>query len=179
MTPQYQAAANRDNYRSGGCVSSSSAGAVKPAAAKHDDAQTDKLHQRGSNGGPPTLRCFLVEDSPVIRQNLVAMLEEMLPLEVLATAEDEPEAIDWMRRFGERCDLVIIDIFLRSGTGLEVLRQSARFTPHAKRVVVTNYATADIRKRCLALGADRVFDKSAEVDELVAYGENLASARLI
>jgi DNA-binding NarL/FixJ family response regulator len=38
-----------------------------------------------------------------------------------------------------------------------------------RRVVLTNYASADIRRRCSALGADRVFDKSCELDELITY----------
>jgi two-component system OmpR family response regulator len=40
----------------------------------------------------------------------------------------------------------------------------------AQRVVVlSNYATADMRKRCALLGADAVFDKSNEIDALVEY----------
>lgn len=130
---------------------------------------------------PPSrrrLRCFLVEDSPVIRQNLISTLEEMLPVEVVATAEEESEAVQWMRRSNEACDLMIIDIVLRSGTGLEVLRQARRLQPQARLVVLSNYATRDIRQRCMGLGADRIFDKSAEVEELLAYGEQLASANM-
>ena len=36
-------------------------------------------------------------------------------------------------------------------------------------VVLSNYATADMRKRCAQLGADAVFDKSNEIDALVDY----------
>jgi two-component system OmpR family response regulator len=36
-------------------------------------------------------------------------------------------------------------------------------------VVLSNYATADMRKRCTQLGADAVFDKSNEIDALVDY----------
>ena len=53
-----------------------------------------------SHGDAP-LRCFLVEDNPVIRQNLIATLEEMLAVEVIGTAEDEPAAVQWMRTPGE------------------------------------------------------------------------------
>jgi two-component system, OmpR family, response regulator len=36
-------------------------------------------------------------------------------------------------------------------------------------VVLSNYATTDMRKRCMQLGADAVFDKSNEIDALVEY----------
>ncbi len=41
-------------------------------------------------------------------------------------------------------------------------------------MVLTNYATPDMRRRCAQLGADRVFDKSAELEELLAYCATLA-----
>lgn len=121
------------------------------------------------------LRCFLVEDSPVIRQNLIATLEEMLPITMVGTADDEATALQWMRHGDDDCNLMIIDIFLRAGSGLEVLRHARLQRPGARLVVLTNFATPDMRRRCLQLGADRVFDKSAELDELLLYCETLAT----
>ena len=43
-----------------------------------------------------------------------------------------------------------------------------------KRVVLSNFATPDIRRRCLGLGADGVFDKSGEIDALIDYCRQLA-----
>ena len=124
---------------------------------------------------PLPLRCFIVEDSPIIRQNLIATLEEMLPVRVVGTAEDERAAVAWMQSPGAYCDLMIIDIFLKAGTGLEVLRQAPALRPEARLVVLTNYATPDMRRRCAQLGAHRVFDKSAELEELLAYCAKLAA----
>jgi DNA-binding NarL/FixJ family response regulator len=121
------------------------------------------------------LSCFIVEDSPIIRQNLIATLEEMLPLQVVGTAEDADGALRWMRSDGAHCDLMIIDIFLKQGTGLEVLRHARDLRPEARLVVLTNYATPDMRRRCAELGAHRVFDKSAELEELLTYCAALAS----
>jgi DNA-binding NarL/FixJ family response regulator len=118
--------------------------------------------------------CFIVEDSPIIRQNLIATLEEMLPVQVVGTAEDADGALRWMRSAGAHCDLMIIDIFLKSGTGLEVLRHARALQPGAQLVVLTNYATPDMRRRCAELGAHRVFDKSAELEELLAFCAELA-----
>lgn len=120
------------------------------------------------------LSCFIVEDSPVIRQNLVATLQEMLPLQCVGFAEDEAGALAWLSGGGQ-AQLMIIDIFLKSGSGLEVLRQARAARPKAHLVVLTNYATAEMRRRCLQLGADRVFDKSGELEELIGYCETLAA----
>ncbi len=120
------------------------------------------------------LRCFLVEDSQLIRTNLIATLEEMLPLKVIGCAEDVAGALRWRSAADVGCDLMIIDIFLKSGTGIEVLRQASELCPSAKRIVLTNYAAPEIRRRCEQLGADRVFDKSAELEELLSYCEQLS-----
>ena len=128
-----------------------------------------------SETATPAMRCFVVEDSPLIRQNLVATLEEMLAVQVVGFAEDERGALDWLQQ-GVDCELIIIDIFLKSGSGLEVLRQARAARPRSQLVVLTNYATADMRRRCLQLGADRVFDKSAELEELLAYCEAISAA---
>jgi DNA-binding NarL/FixJ family response regulator len=125
----------------------------------------------------PALKTFLVEDSPVIRESLVAALEEMVPLRVVGQAEDAPSALRWLEDAHNKCDLVIIDIFLRLGSGMDVLRALHERRHSAQRVVLTNYATPDIRSRCAGLGASRVFDKSSEIDELVEYCLELANGR--
>ena len=115
------------------------------------------------------LRAFIVEDSPVIRENLVAALEEMAPILVVGTAEDESGAIAWLSRAENHCDLVVVDIFLKSGSGLGVLKAATAGPSLLKLVVLSNYATPDMRRKCLELGADRVFDKSNEIDALIHY----------
>jgi DNA-binding NarL/FixJ family response regulator len=116
-----------------------------------------------------SLRTYLVEDSPVIRENLIAALEEMVSVEVVGSAASEDAAVQWLEDAGHRCDLMIVDVFLAQGSGLGVLRAAQRRQRPGKLVVLSNYATADIRRKCLELGADRVFDKSNEIDALMAY----------
>ena len=116
------------------------------------------------------LRAFIVEDSPVILENLVGTLEELANVEVVGSVGDEAAAISWMSQDPQDgADVFIVDVFLRSGTGLGVLQAAQRLGVSARRVVLTNYATADIRRQCLALGASAVFDKSGEIDALVDH----------
>ena len=120
------------------------------------------------------LKAFIVEDSPVIRENLVAALEELAPVEVVGTADDESTALRWLGRSESRCDLVIVDIFLKRGSGLGVLRAATNMRKAMKLVILSNYATPDMRRKCLELGAHRVFDKSNEIDALIQYCNRLA-----
>ena len=122
------------------------------------------------------LKTYIVEDSQVIRENLIAALEELVPIVVVGTAEDEASAVDWMNVPGSQFDLVIIDIFLKNGSGLGVLRAMSGLPQKHTVVVLSNYATQDMRRKCLELGADRVFDKSNEIDALMLYCDQLATA---
>lgn len=122
------------------------------------------------------VKTYLVEDSAVIRESLIATLEELAPIEVTGTAEDEPTALRWLVLPGNEAELVIVDIFLKAGSGLGVLRALQALPQQRTLVVLSNYATLDMRRRCMELGADRVFDKSAEIDALLQYCRDLAVA---
>lgn len=121
------------------------------------------------------LKTYIVEDSPVIRESLIATLEELVPVQVVGTAEDESTAVQWLKRPDNHADLVIIDIFLKGGSGLGVIKAAHGMAKHRSLVVLSNYATQDIRRKCKELGADRVFDKSNEIDALIQYCGALAA----
>ena len=115
------------------------------------------------------LRTYIVEDNPIILRNLSETLEELTDVKVVGSAADEGTAVDCMRNDTPGFDLMIIDMFLASGSGLAVLRSAQALNVQARRIVLTNYATPDIRRRCTALGADRVFDKSSQIEDLLDY----------
>ena len=119
------------------------------------------------------LRTYVVEDSSVIRDNLTATLHENAPIEVIGCAEDERSAMAWLGDAANDCDLVIIDIFLKSGSGLGVLKGLAGLPAAPHRVVLSNHATPEVRAKCTQLGADKVFDKSNEIDEMLVYFNRL------
>ncbi len=116
-----------------------------------------------------TVRIYIVEDSSVIRENLIDALHESLPIEVVGSAEDERSAIAWLRSNGPACDLVIVDIFLKSGSGIGVLKAMAADPDAPVRIVLSNHATPDVRAKCEELGATKVFDKSNELEEMLGW----------
>ena len=121
-----------------------------------------------------TLDVYLVEDNVLVRESLIAALEELAPIRIVGSAADESVAVRWLDEARMNCDLVIVDIFLRSGSGLGVIAAGRRRRPEAALVVLSNYATDEMRARCLAAGADHVYDKSRDIDVLVAFCISLA-----
>ncbi|AOV02657.1 response regulator [Delftia tsuruhatensis] len=124
------------------------------------------------------LRTYLVEDNPTIRENLIATLEELADVEAVGIAETESAGTDWLQQNPDAWDLAIVDLFLRQGSGLGVLTACRERQPHQKIVVLSNYATPDIRSRCAQVGVDAVFDKSNEIDALMDYCMNIDAASL-
>ena len=112
---------------------------------------------------------YLVEDSAVIRERLVPMLDALADVQVLGTAETEADAVRWLA--AHDCDVVLIDLLLRQGSGFGVLKrlQGMPDAGVALRVVITNQATPEVRRRCEELGASAIFDKSRELEELFDF----------
>jgi len=115
------------------------------------------------------LRTYIVEDNATIRENLIGALEELASISPLGWAETENQAKDWLVGHHRSWDLAIVDLFLKQGSGLGVIEACRERAPSQRVVVLSNYATTDMRKRCMQLGADAVFDKSNEIDALVEY----------
>ena len=115
------------------------------------------------------IRAYLIEDNPVIRENLLATLSELADIDAIGCGETEAEAAGWLRAHNGHWDLAIVDLFLRKGNGLNVLSALSQRQAHQKMVVFSNHATQEVRRRCQQLGADAVFDKSTEIDALLDY----------
>jgi len=122
------------------------------------------------------LKTYIVEDNATIRENLIGTLEELAAIDAVGVADTEDEGKSWLAAHPAQWDLAIVDLFLRQGSGLGVLAACRARLPHQRVVVLSNYATPDVRMRCAQLGVDAVFDKSNEIDALVDYCIGLGKA---
>lgn len=118
---------------------------------------------------------FLVEDRPEIRDTLIQAMEEVAPCRFVGHADSETKAKEWLHTYRDDWELAIVDLFLADGSGFGVLRDCQSRKPSQKVVVLTSYSHDNIASRCLQLGADRVFDKSSDIDKLVAYCKSHAT----
>ena len=120
------------------------------------------------------MRTILVEDSKVIRESLIPALTELANVEVIAVAETAAAAVAALELHQRTWQLAVVDLQLREGTGLTVLRAVRQRPPGRHAVVLTNYATEAIRRRCSEAGADAVFDKSTEIEAFFDLCSRLA-----
>ncbi|MBH1964318.1 MAG: response regulator transcription factor [Comamonadaceae bacterium] len=115
------------------------------------------------------MRAYIIEDNPTIRENLVGTLEELAGVKSVGFSETEGQGAQWLQDHRDKWDVVIVDLFLKQGSGLGVIEACKQRDPRQRVIVLTNYATPDIRTRCYQLGADAVFDKSTDIDSLIDF----------
>ncbi|MES2530086.1 MAG: response regulator [Pseudomonadota bacterium] len=115
------------------------------------------------------LSIFIVEDNHALRASLTAALGELPHTDVIGAAGTEVESLTWLVSNPDDWSVVLIDLFLREGNGLGVLAGCRVRKAAQKLVVLTNYATPEMRRRCLGLGADAVFDKTSEIEQMLKY----------
>jgi CheY-like chemotaxis protein len=110
------------------------------------------------------VRVLVVDDSAAIRRRLVAMLREVSGVEVYE-AERADEGLTLARR--RRPDLVLLDLTMPGRSGLAVLPELKAASPSPVVVVLTNQATEQHRRLCIAEGADFFVDKSEDFATLL------------
>lgn len=121
------------------------------------------------------LRVVLIEDSPILRQLLSGMLEDIEGIEIIGEVDAEDLALAVLEQYHP--DVAIIDLELAQGSGLNVLRQICAQPDRyrgVQTVVFSNHAHASVRERCRMLGASAFFDKTFQMDDLLDYLQGAA-----
>lgn len=110
------------------------------------------------------MRIFIADDSPIVRDRLVAMLSELDGIEVAGHAEDAAAATRMIREL--RPDAVVLDIRLANGSGIDVLKAIKMDRPEVLVIMLTLYPYAQYRDSCMKAGANFVLDKSDGFEQL-------------
>src|SRR5215212_5725126 len=114
----------------------------------------------------PRKKVLLVDDSRLVRQRLQALIGDLPDVEIVGNAGRVTEAIRKIRDL--RPQIVVLDIALLDGNGLQVLEAVRKLRRTLPRIIMlTNLAHQAYRDKCLKLGAEYFFDKSAQFEEAV------------
>ena len=128
---------------------------------------------------PSRITAFIAEDSAGICERLAALLEEGDSINVVGQAQTPLDAIAGI--LASKPDAVVLDIHLRGGSGLEVIRKLHPMAPQMVFVVLTNYPDPHYRRLFAEAGASSLLDKSSEFDRvkqeiLTAYAAKRSDA---
>ena len=118
---------------------------------------------------------FIADDSLIVREHLVTMLEELAGIEIVGQAENVAEAISAIRIL--KPDAVILDIRMPGGSGIDVLQNIKQDDSAVLVIVLTNYPYPVYRQKCLQAGADFFLDKSTEFDQIPELFERFKRGR--
>ena len=124
----------------------------------------------------PTLKVFLAEDSDLVRERIRSLLVET-GVTIVGEGRTPQGCIGGI--LASRPDVVVLDVRLEGGTGLEVLKAVQVVVPAVAFVVFSNNASPAYRQRYLREGACAFLDKSSEFDQLapaVAQAHGIAAA---
>ena len=119
-----------------------------------------------SDASQRPLRLLVVDDHEVVRQGLVALLDRREGFEVVAQAGSVAESIDAAARYEP--DLVIMDVRLPDGSGIEACRDIRSARPETRVIMLTSYPDEEAVLSAIIAGASGYLLKQIRGRELVS-----------
>ena len=121
------------------------------------------------------LQVLIVDDSPIVRERLARLLDDVPHSQVIGHAVRALDAIEQIRHL--RPDALILDISMPEGSGMYVLEAVKQESPKTRVLMLTNFASDQYREKCRQLGADAFLDKSTEFENIPRVLEAWNEAR--
>ena len=110
------------------------------------------------------MKCYIVEDSALIRGRTKYMLSKIDGIDITGASGYVDDAIEEIRE--KKPDIVILDIRLNGGNGIDVLKKIKEEKPETTVIIFTNYMYPEYISRCRELHADYFYDKSTDFNKL-------------
>jgi DNA-binding NarL/FixJ family response regulator len=120
------------------------------------------------------IRIVIVDDSNLVRERLVKMLNAVSRIEIAGEAANSQDALRVIQN--SKPHIVIIDIKIPGENGIEVLKKIKKANRSVIAIIITNYPFAQYKANCFENGADYFFDKSNEYGSIIETIEGLVSS---
>ncbi len=127
-------------------------------------------------------RVFVVDDHPLVRESLVALIDRQPDLRVCGQAADSATAFSGLLREG--ADVAVVDLALPGESGLELIKKLQALTPPPRVLVVSMHDESSYAERALRAGAlgyvmkHETTDKVVDAIRSVSRGQPYVSASL-
>ena len=123
-----------------------------------------------------TVRILIVDDHPLVRQGLDLLIREQPGWEVCGHAENMMEAIRMVNDV--QPNLVLVDVSLKDGSGIELIKDVKARTPEIRMLVLSNHDEALYAERALRAGASGYVNKLEAGDRLVEAIRDVLGGRI-
>jgi two-component system invasion response regulator UvrY len=121
------------------------------------------------------IRVIVVDDHTVVRLGLLQILSEAPDIVVVGQASSGRQALSLVREMG--CDVLVLDIAMPEGSGLEILGQVRKLRPEARTLILSIYPEDQYGMRMLRAGAAGYLTKDSAPEELIAAIRQVAIGR--
>jgi NarL family two-component system response regulator LiaR len=111
------------------------------------------------------IRVLVVDDHPIVREGICALLAVVGDIEVVAEAANGSEAIDMVKEL--QPDVVLMDIAMPIMGGLEATRRICREFPRTRVLILTQYDDKEYVLPVIEAGAAGFVSKAAASSELI------------
>jgi DNA-binding NarL/FixJ family response regulator len=119
------------------------------------------------------IKILVVDDHPIVRRGIRQILAETTDLHVAGEASSGPEVIEHVQR--ERWDVVLLDISLRGGSGIDLIGEIRRLRPETRVLVLTVFSEEQYAIRALRAGAAGFLTKESAPEKLVDAVRKIAA----
>jgi DNA-binding NarL/FixJ family response regulator len=114
---------------------------------------------------PKKIRVFIADDSVIIRERLVSLLAELDTVQIVGQAERIPALLASIPL--AKPDVVILDIRMPGGSGVEALKSIKLMHPSIQVIILTHHSNPEIESILRKEGADYFFDKARDFERIV------------
>ncbi len=110
-------------------------------------------------------RVFVVDDHPLVRESLIALIDRQPDLRVCGQAADSASAFSALLR--EPAEVAVIDLALRGESGLELIKKLQTLAPPPRILVVSMHDESSYGERALRAGAMGYVMKHETTDKVI------------
>lgn len=128
-------------------------------------AQPPSTPQAGAADAPPAARVLLVDDHPIFRLGLGQLITAEPDLQVIGEAEDAEAAMAQLRE--KTVDLAVIDLSLKTGSGIDLIKQIRQVWPDLKVLVLSMHDEQLFGERVLRAGANGYLMKHVAAERII------------
>lgn len=110
------------------------------------------------------MKLLIADDSAIMRQRIANVVSDFKNIKIVDQAQDVAKAIRGIVKY--KPDVVILDIRMLGGSGIDVLKRTQKKKDYGTVIVLTNYPFPEYREKCFELGADYFLDKATEFEDI-------------